>query len=210
MSKNVLFYSEYCFFSKDVMALLTKKNLASVFTLICVDSHRNQLPVFVQSVPTIFTSDRRVLTGQTALDFVDMMHLNRRTPHNGQAQAQQARSQAQQVHPSMQARQVQDDEDAPMECISASSWSEKFSFLEPGDNTNETGTFSGVLDDTRIQCVPENSDRKGGSGGNKAVSDRPTPLSNYMAGRDSDTELLRTQQLAGQGPGGNVMNGMRR
>lgn len=177
MSKNVLFYSEYCFFSKDVMALLTRKNLSPVFTLICVDSYRNQLPAFVRSVPTIFTPDRRVLEGQAALDFVDQMHLSRRAPSDATTRT----------------------EDAPMECSSASPWSESYSFLEPGDNLIENSSFSGVTDNTRIQCLPETNDRKGASGGNKPVSDRPSPLSNYMAGRDSDTELLRTQQLSGQG-----------
>lgn len=217
MSKNVLFHSEYCFFSKDVMSLLTKKNLLPVFTLICVDSYRNQLPAFVRSVPTIFTLDRRVLEGQAALDFVDLMHQSRRMPHF-QATAMQPLAHAHghglaqpqphaQPHVLTQAQpssQPFKDNDAPMECSSASPWSESYSFLEPSDNLMENGSFSGVTDDTRIQCVPENSDRKNASAGSMQAQ-QATPLSNYMACRDSDTEILRTQQLAGQGPGGNCM-----
>lgn len=176
-SRNVLFYSEYCFFSKDVLALITKKNMSAHFLLVCVDAYRNQLPAFVKSVPTILTHDRQVMEGATAHDFVDMMQPS--CPSSG-------------------------SDGNPLECSTSSSWSETYSFLEPTENTNESGVFSGIHEDMGIQCVPENNDRKGGGGNNNGGNgsgsggghrEKPTPLSNYMANRDNDTQLLRAQQL---------------
>lgn len=182
MSRNVLFYSEYCFFSKDVLALITKKNMTALFLLVCVDAYRSQLPAFVQSVPTIFTHDHRVLEGQSTLDFIDMLR-----PSHGTGSSDCGAASL--THDPL------GDDYCPMECAA---WSDGYSFLEPGDNTgaNGMGAFSAVMDNANIECVPENSNRKA-QGKDPAMqqSEKGTPLSNYIASRDNDTKMLRSQQL---------------
>lgn len=186
-SRSVLFYSEYCTFSKEVLNLVTKKNASTLFLLVCVDSYRSQLPAFVRSVPTILTHDRRVLEGDSALAFVDMIQGVH--PPGQLAQGKGRRS------PQPQGT----DADGPMESsMMTSAWSESYSFLEPSDNDrSELGAFSGLTDDNNIRCVPESNDRKGGGGSSARENvQAATPYSNYLANRDSDTEVLRSHQLS--------------
>lgn len=183
MSRNVLFYSEYCFFSKDVLALITKKNMTALFMIVCVDAYRDQLPAFVQSVPTIFTHDRRVLEGQSTLDFIDMLRPASASVNASSSASASTENTGEDYH--------------PMECAA---WSDGYSFLEPGDNSNAHGTFSGLLEDTSIQCVPENNNRKAAGGDREQLmlqSQQGTPLAKYIANRDNDTQLLRSKQLGG-------------
>lgn len=172
MAPNILFYSDYCFFSKDVMSLITKKNLVQLFLMVCVDAYRDQLPAFVQSVPTIFTHDRRVLEGESAHNYVDLM-------------------QASISHLDDQKESVPTEYSG-----NGSSWSEGYSYLEPNDQGSSRGmgmgTFVGVEDENRIRVVPEQNDDKGGGYGK---GQKPSQLSSYLTSRDNDTEVLRNHQL---------------
>jgi hypothetical protein len=58
--KIVLFFSNYCNFSKHVINVLTKKNLRHFFVLICVDSLPN-IPKFVDRVPLIYVNNEVVV-----------------------------------------------------------------------------------------------------------------------------------------------------
>jgi hypothetical protein len=53
MEKFVLFYSNYCGFSKQVVSEINKKNIRSMFVFICVDQNKYSLPDFVTHVPII-------------------------------------------------------------------------------------------------------------------------------------------------------------
>lgn len=172
--RNVLFFSEFCFFSKDAVALVTKKNVSASFLMVCVDSYRTMLPAFVRSVPTIFTHDRRVLEGELALQFVEAMS------------------------------EVRDDSadaggNTPVEhCPQGSSWSEGFSFLEPSEHPTGMSAFSGLTEDSRIQCVPDDAGDPSAPSSASASGSRlksSSPLAAYMSVRDSDTESLRKNQL---------------
>lgn len=213
MGRHVLFYSEFCFFSKDVMALITKKNVAASFLLVCVDTYRQMLPVFVHSVPTILTHDQRVLEGQAVLDLVD----NMQSPAHGRARAGSGTG----LHGDVGA-----DADLGalgpggmaggpglIECssreLAGSSWSDDFAFLEPDQGhatVSGMGAYSGILEDTNIPLVPEpnggGEQRRGGGTGQgqgqgHGQGGPPSALETYTSQRDSDTAILRKSQLGG-------------
>ena len=72
MERHVLFYSNYCDYSRDVLATVVQKGLRHLFVLVCVDKRSAlQLPDFVDRVPLIFTIDRRVLSDDAVGAFVD-------------------------------------------------------------------------------------------------------------------------------------------
>jgi len=48
----ILFFSNYCSYSKDVLTIITRKNIRNAFILICIDTVQN-LPPFVDRVPLI-------------------------------------------------------------------------------------------------------------------------------------------------------------
>lgn len=197
MTRHVFFYSEFCQFSKDVMALITKKNVSTLFLPVCVDTYREMLPVFVHSVPTIFTHDKRVLEGQAAYDLIDNMQQARDSVACGA-----------------------EGSGLPIECsthdLSGSSWSDGFAFLEPSPSqsmglSSGMSAFSGLNENTSIPLVPETSngkdDRNGmGNGqgqgpgqGQGSGYGGTSALEAFTSKRDSETAVLRQNQL-GSGP----------
>jgi hypothetical protein len=53
MQKDLLFYSNYCEFCKDVISTLTKHNIREDFRLVCVDDKKYNIPNFIDRVPSI-------------------------------------------------------------------------------------------------------------------------------------------------------------
>jgi hypothetical protein len=52
-AEYVMFFSNYCNFSKDVICDITKKSLRDAFVFVCVDHAQHQLPGFVDRVPFV-------------------------------------------------------------------------------------------------------------------------------------------------------------
>lgn len=73
--KHVLFFSNFCKYSKDIIVLITKKNLTNFFVLICIDnpSVRGKLPSFVTCVPTLVTNKKEVLVDDTIAGFLEFI-----------------------------------------------------------------------------------------------------------------------------------------
>jgi hypothetical protein len=71
MIKHVLFYSKFCQYSTDVIQVLTRKDLRARFVMVCVDGNRHQIPHFVDRVPVVLTSDKRLLTDEAVFEFVN-------------------------------------------------------------------------------------------------------------------------------------------
>lgn len=55
--KDLIFYSNYCEYSKEILTILTKRDLRSKFLLICIDNGKYKIPPIITSVPTILTAD---------------------------------------------------------------------------------------------------------------------------------------------------------
>lgn len=70
-TKHVMFYSNFCQYSTEVIRLLVKKDMRSRFVMVCVDENRHQIPKFVDRVPVILTSDRRVLMDEAVIEFIE-------------------------------------------------------------------------------------------------------------------------------------------
>lgn len=57
-NKDLLFYSNFCDFSKEVVTLVTKKNLRPSLLLICIDTGKYQIPPCITCVPSLLTASR--------------------------------------------------------------------------------------------------------------------------------------------------------
>ena len=73
-AKPILFYSQYCRFSCEIVEHLVKRDLRSRFVLVCVDTHRTQVPAFVDRVPLILTTARQVLTDERVMEYIAGCH----------------------------------------------------------------------------------------------------------------------------------------
>lgn len=59
MSKDIIFFSNYCRYSKEVLTEITKSKLNDLLTFICVDDKNIQLPPFLTAVPTIYIANEK-------------------------------------------------------------------------------------------------------------------------------------------------------
>lgn len=73
MKKHILFYSNFCQYSKDVLGTITKKNLDNEFVKVCVDTNRFKLPPFVDRVPLVCTKSKSILTDNDISAFLDQL-----------------------------------------------------------------------------------------------------------------------------------------
>lgn len=61
MGKDLLFYSNFCEYSKEIITYITKKNVRSMFLLVCIDNNRYKIPDFVDRVPAILNANKDTL-----------------------------------------------------------------------------------------------------------------------------------------------------
>ena len=54
MKKDILFYSNFCTYSKEIINQISKTALNETILFVSVDDENIQLPPFVTSVPTIY------------------------------------------------------------------------------------------------------------------------------------------------------------
>ena len=69
--KDILFYSNFCEFSKNIINAITKHNLRSIFLFICVDEGKYQIPQFIDSVPTILKRNGEVFKDEQLMIYVE-------------------------------------------------------------------------------------------------------------------------------------------
>ena len=65
MDKNILFYSNNCPFSRQLIKTLNDERLCHDLVRVCVDTGNIRLPSFITSVPTVYLSlKKQILTDQ--------------------------------------------------------------------------------------------------------------------------------------------------
>jgi hypothetical protein len=68
--QHILFYSNYCLYSKELLVTVTKLNLKSRFLMVCVDRHRSSIPPSVDRVPAIMTPDRKLVFDEEITTYI--------------------------------------------------------------------------------------------------------------------------------------------
>lgn len=70
MKKDLLFYSQYCEFCKEVLGLLVKHSLKDAFMLVNVDNKSLNLPPFVDRVPLIYTTEQKLFSDEHLMSYL--------------------------------------------------------------------------------------------------------------------------------------------
>ena len=71
MNNDVLFYSNKCKYSKQLIELLSDNDLIESYNLICIDNNTEKYP-YVQRVPTLLVDDvKKPLVGVNAFNWVN-------------------------------------------------------------------------------------------------------------------------------------------
>lgn len=61
MNKDILFYSEFCDYSREVKGNLEKYGALEKMISVCVDDENIQLPPFLEAVPTIYLNQTKTI-----------------------------------------------------------------------------------------------------------------------------------------------------
>jgi len=72
MDKDILFFSNYCVHSKDLIKKVSSTPLQKELVFICVDDKNIKLPPFIQVVPTIYlVNNKSILTEEKITEWID-------------------------------------------------------------------------------------------------------------------------------------------
>src|SRR5690606_31326418 len=75
---NILFYSQKCPYSQELIKLLNNENLLNMFQLFCVDNNINKIPQQIKVVPTLIVSNiPKPLPSNEAFEWVKKMRFIR-------------------------------------------------------------------------------------------------------------------------------------
>ena len=151
MSKDFIFYSNYCKHSKKLLDILSKNNMLEHFELCCVDLSDIQLPDFIESVPTLYiVNQKRILIDEGLFHYINI-EINK-NPSNNQQQQQQMPQQQQQMPPQQQQQMPpqQQQQNSNNDSISGyfnkemgGSFSDNYSFIEGNQTIEHSYSFLG-------------------------------------------------------------------
>tara|TARA_B100000427_G_C15179433_1_gene450893 strand:+ start:21 stop:575 length:555 start_codon:yes stop_codon:yes gene_type:complete len=134
--RDVYFYSQNCQFCKNLDGLLGSMPIK--FVKICVEKYpRNNLPKFLDVVPTLVLRDGNIIKGKNAIEWAKMFS-------GGNSQQQSNQQQQNQQQKQQQNQQPNNEDIKPIHSGEMFGFSDSFSYLG-GDNTNENSN-SKVID----------------------------------------------------------------
>jgi hypothetical protein len=65
MKKDIIFYSNFCTYSKEMINQISKTTINDNILYVCVDDQNIQLPNFIKAVPTIYlVSQKRIVVDE--------------------------------------------------------------------------------------------------------------------------------------------------
>ena len=71
MKKDIIFYSNYCTYSKEIINQLSKTSINDNIIYVCVDDENIQLPPFIKAVPTIYlVNDKKIVVDEAISSWI--------------------------------------------------------------------------------------------------------------------------------------------
>jgi hypothetical protein len=189
LNKDLLFYSNYCLHSNNLINTISKTGLHENMIYICIDEKKVKVPSFITRVPTIYlVKDKKILVEDDIDRWFELK--NRANNQNPQQQQQQNPQQQnpQQQNPQQQNPQQTKEEDEGILAYHnnemGGSLSNNYSFISD-DNSSLNHNFE-FLDggnniDSRINTPKEFS-----GSNNQAKSQTDTDFDKLMAARNND------------------------
>jgi len=198
LSKDLLFYSNYCLHSNNLINTISKTSIHNEILYICIDEKKVKVPSFITRVPTIYlTKDKKILVE----DDIDRW-FEQRNRQNQQEQERQKQQASQQQESQLQVGQQQvgnqhqginKEQQKPNvdEGIMAyhgsemgSSMSNNYSFLEENDNSSLNHNFE-FLDASNSARINTPKEFNKNNSGPKTKLD--TDFDKLMASRNNES-----------------------
>ena len=89
MKKDILFYSNFCTYCKEVLNNISNTPLNENMLFVCVDDENIQLPPFITSVPTIYLiNDKKIVVDEAIGQWIkEQLSTNSPQPESEEIQA---------------------------------------------------------------------------------------------------------------------------
>ena len=169
MNKPVLFFSKFCQFSNEVINIIRKTNSRSKFMFVCVEDQDHQsLPKFVDCVPLVFTTDKRILKDDLVYDFIRSMNTSTDSAYSSSSSSSNSSTEFQ--------------------CASefSNNISDRYSFVD--DLSKQQYSSFMPLDMCINGEFPKicNENHQQGGGDQAAPSEKPNALDNILFARETE------------------------
>ena len=77
MTKNILFFSKHCKYSKEILIMLEKTGILNTIIQVCIDDNNIQIPSFINVVPTLYLSEtKNILTEDNLNSWIEKQSQN--------------------------------------------------------------------------------------------------------------------------------------
>ena len=70
IKKDIIFYSNYCEYSKQLISLISKNNIQTYFHLISVDDPSITLPSSIDRVPMLINKNKSLFSGDDLFNYI--------------------------------------------------------------------------------------------------------------------------------------------
>ena len=221
LEKDLLFYSNYCLHSNNLINQVSKTDLHPKILYICIDDKKIKVPNFITRVPSLYiVNEKRVLVEDDINDWISSKlrrnnNSNQQQYHQQlqqQQHMQQQNQQLQQPHPSerqlqqpnQQPNQQQNQQSNGPEEISAfhmnemgSHLSNSYSFIEEENNSNMNHNFS-FLDGNQATNMNDsriNTPKEFNNNNSQQKSQLDTDYDKLMAARNNDSYSKGIQRI---------------
>ena len=193
LSKNhVLFYSEKCHHSKEIIDLISKTSFKNTFIKIKVDYNRN-LPKSIKTVPTIIVpTHNEPLAGNSAFMWINTMSNKGQSQQLGQGSNPGQSTHQGQGQGHVTGSQTNNDDDISPFFASEmnSKFSDNFSFIDNTDPLSHQFSFLNPNEGT--PTMPNNNTRQESSGDSRQdarVNTMDNDYENLMQQRNNDLSV---------------------
>lgn len=191
LSKDLLFYSNYCLHSNNLINTISKTSIHNEILYICIDEKKVKVPSFITRVPTIYlTKEKKILVEDDIDRWFEQRNRQNQQEQERQKQIQQA-SQQQGGNSRQVANNQQQQNPNPDEGIMAyhgnemgSSMSNNYSFLEENDNSSLNHNFE-FLDASNSSRINTPKEFNQNNAGHKSQLD--TDFDKLMASRNNES-----------------------
>ena len=135
--KDLLFFSKFCDHCTEVTTRIVKMNMRELFMFICIDDPKvlAQMPKIIDRVPTILTKDKRILTDEYVMRYLDSHH-----------------------------KPAADAVISPFSLLTGNAMSEQYSYLEDSTNNeipvDSLQNFTLIGSDNRIMAADQSENNK--------------------------------------------------
>ena len=172
--KDVLFCSNFCEHSKEVLMIIQKRNIRNIFVVVFVDNTKVQVPSSIDRVPALMTKHGQIIFGDDIEKYIETFCVTSNTSTR-----------------SSESAAPNNEEIAPFSLQSdIHGYSENFTFLDNSFNDNRVRKFDyvGSGDGPNVQYIERPESRKDSA--KKSKLDEA--YEKYVMDRDADIKKIMT------------------